>query len=343
MRDVEQRLDASQASLPPADHAQQIIDRLEKLEASRQAPADTKRIIGRLEKLEASDKTSTRLQRWTGVISAVVAIVTVGFAGWQLKQGNQQLSNDALRRDADIYAQDVSGLSADLAGTRILAIRDLQQIAEHRQPAKRREVLGLLTDFLQVKAPTSGPACLHDAWYHKPGQTDLTVAFEVIKDVYDRERQQPTGTGMVTLDLSDTCLKFVDLTEWHLSGATLNESDLEGANLTGTDLSCANVGSVFAQGATFDGTNLAGADFTWSVVKGTETMPAVFKNVDLRGARLASTVFEEVTLGPVDDRDADFDPRPGFVDTRTRLNGVDMPKTGFAEKFDARGQAPRCS
>jgi hypothetical protein len=142
-RDAEQRPNASPS---PVTNAQPLIVRVEGLET-----------------LAASNKISP-VQKWTGFASAFVAIVTLGFAGFQLYQSNQQLSSDVQQQAADIYARDVTGLSADLAGTRILAIRDLQQIAENRQPDKRREELNdeniAPTGFAEkFAAPGSVPKC----------------------------------------------------------------------------------------------------------------------------------------------------------------------------------------
>ncbi|WP_326681055.1 pentapeptide repeat-containing protein [Streptomyces sp. NBC_01237] len=238
-----------------------------------------------------------RIELFTVVVAAVVAVVGLWYSNVQTRQANEQARDDrALAKEGQItdrYTAAVGNLGEDKMDVRLGGIYALQRIMQdsRRDQPTIANVLATYIRTHAAKPPAKGqdvPADVHAA---------LTVL----------ATRDTTRDGTFLLDLHAAKLPNISL---------LPTRDLNGADVPGADLSGADLSDVDLSGADLSGADLSGADLSRAGLSGAD-----LRGADLRGADLRDVDLSNVDLSNVDLSNVDFN----FAGlSRAGLSGADL-------------------
>ncbi|MFC9863551.1 MULTISPECIES: pentapeptide repeat-containing protein [unclassified Streptomyces] len=165
-----------------------------------------------------------RIELFTVVVAAVVAVVGLWYSNVQTRQANDQVRNDrALAKEGQItdwYTAAVGNLGEDKVDVRLGGIYALQRIM---QDSRRDQptIANVLATYIRTHAAAKPPAKGQDV----PADVHATLA-----------TRDTTRDRTFLLDLHATKLPNINLPITATSATDLRGTDLDGADLDGADL-----------------------------------------------------------------------------------------------------------
>ncbi|MGY3676455.1 pentapeptide repeat-containing protein [Streptomyces sp. TE33382] len=221
-----------------------------------------------------------RIELFTVVVAAVVAVVGLWYSNVQTRQANEQARDDrALAKEGQItdrYTAAVGNLGEDKVDVRLGGVYALQRIMQdsRRDHPTIANVLATYIRTHTAKPPAKGqdiPADVHAA---------LTVL----------ATRDTTRDGTFLFDLHGTKLPNVTLAlggfEGALDNADLSRADLHGTDVSSTDLRGADLSLADLRGADLHGADLRGADLSGADLRDADLHGADLSGADLRDAGL---------------------------------------------------------
>lgn len=267
-----------------------------------------------------------RIELFTVVVAAVVAVVGLWYSDVQTRQANAQAWDDrALAKEGQItdrYTAAVGNLGEDKVDVRLGGIYALQRIMQdsRRDQPTIAHVLAAYIRTHAAKAPAKGqdvPADVHAALTVLATRNATRDDDYFLLDLHAAKLPRINSTGaafeaanlsqaelngaklsdadlngakLSHADLKDSDLGYADLNGAHLFGANLNGAHLFGADLEGTNLSGVDLNGADLGQTNWKGANLKGANLSNMDLSNTDLEGANLKGANLNGARLGFTV-----------------------------------------------------
>ncbi|MFD3647995.1 pentapeptide repeat-containing protein [Streptomyces cyaneofuscatus] len=250
-----------------------------------------------------------RIELFTVVIAAVVAVAGLWYSNVQTRQAHDQARDDrALAKEGQItdrYTAAVGNLGEDKMDVRLGGIYALERIMQdsRRDQPTIANVLATYIRTHAVKPPTKG----------QDVPADVQAALTVLA-TRDTERD-----GAFLLDLHGAKLPNINLTATPaaLHDANLRGVDLSGARMFGANLRNANLSSAKLSGANLVGANLV-ADLSDADLSGANLSSANLSSANLSNARLSSANLNGANLNGANLNGADL--------SGADLSGADLTK-----------------
>ncbi|WP_051366562.1 pentapeptide repeat-containing protein [Hamadaea tsunoensis] len=198
---------------------------------------------------------SNERESWPrAIFSGAIALATVAVAGLTFWSTLKQADRDNQAQATEHFNAGLQDLASGDAAIRLGGVLILTRIAE-QDDRYAEDVLSFLEGLLRGRSQADPPGDMFKcrSWSEK-GSADLTEAAASITKL----SRSPGAKGH-RLNLSGTCLMYVDLSGAHLAGADFSGSNLSGAVLVGTDLTDAAFSYAILQGAVLDQADLTRA------------------------------------------------------------------------------------
>ncbi|MGY3676691.1 pentapeptide repeat-containing protein [Streptomyces sp. TE33382] len=246
-----------------------------------------------------------RIESFTVVVAAVVAVVGLWYSNVQTRQANTQARDDrALAKEGQIterYTAAVGNLGEDQVDVRLGGIYALQRIMQdsRRDQPTIANVLAAHIRTHAAKPPAKG----------QDVAADVHAAFTVLAT------RDTARDGTFLLDLHHAKLPNISLSDFaaldgavlsgaDLSGAYLPDAKLRGASLSGAKLHGADLRDADLRDAFLPDTKLHGAKLREAHLRGADLSNANLLVADLRGANLKGA---HLTMGQINEAITDSD------------------------------------
>ncbi|WP_225995183.1 pentapeptide repeat-containing protein [Streptomyces arboris] len=238
-----------------------------------------------------------RIELFTVVVAAVVAVAGLWYSNVQTRQAHEQARDDrALAKEGQItdrYTAAVGNLGEDKMDVRlggIYALERIMQDSRRDQPT----IANVLATYIRTHA-AKPPAKGEDV------PADVQAALTVLA-TRDTKRD-----GAFLLDLHGAKLPNINLaaTPAALHDANLRGADLNGARMFGANLRNANLSSAKLSGANLVGANLV-ADLSGADLSGADLSSANLSSANLSNANLSKANLFGADLSSADLSGADL-------------------------------------
>ncbi|MFB7721265.1 pentapeptide repeat-containing protein [Nocardia sp. NPDC056100] len=230
------------------------------------------------------------------MVTTIAALATLWFTNQSLRATSEQSGLARQTAVTDRFAKAVEQLGNSSLDIRLGGINLLRKLAEDSEP-DRVPITQMLAAFVRTHAP-NGPEC--GVGERKP-EIDIQTALTVVGS-----RDETRGER---IDLSNTCLAWVDLDGAHLRNVYLHRSNLVNASLDEADLRDATffdstLDGVHAYDADLRGAGFQGVSMRDAGLFGAKLQNAMFSAVDLRKATFGRAELQGAIFGRVDLRGA---------------------------------------